>query len=514
MLTLHPGNPRPGDPVIRALQIAPLGNGQAWLDSHGGEIAFEVDVDGQTKLAVARIVAVNIKSGAEVSVLVRVPGEFAGGLRAGKTVRCFRAYKFKVPVNLSAAGSGKIVLPLDEVTATRTGYLAVSARRGDNPPILGPLCAPVGFTLIRLAPVGRPSAPFPAGFSSAEAAGYASPPDAEGRSTIHLEWNVGEVNPATGLRSEVARALDSAIPIAHRRNWLGGRAADNTHSIRPGAAAGGTLSEVPQEPDPGSGLYKASFISGASLPPDTDFRGGRLQQGSNYFEITFASKSGGILRLLLRPVNHNAPTNAGATIQVTPDYSDALRNDTALRAIAAENEEVFALATGAPIAATTFRDEVPGLGNARFFYRVRALDVAGNATAWSAASCPFHQVDMTLPRTPDITHSIGGRGEARITLQIDHDAHGYIVFRSANRAELESSAGGSLGTRVTIVPQAQRERVYMDQVSTGLPAGNVHYRFAAFRKVSTGPSQEQETELMSPMSAIITVTVLPATADV
>ena len=72
--------------MIRALQITPVGNGQAWLDSHGGEIAFEGDVDGQ-KLAVARIIAVTTKIGPDVSVVVRVPGEFAGQLRAGETVQ-------------------------------------------------------------------------------------------------------------------------------------------------------------------------------------------------------------------------------------------------------------------------------------------------------------------------------------------------------------------------------------------------------------------------------------------
>ena len=229
-----------------------------------------------------------------------------------------------------------------------------------------------------------------------------------------------------GLRYEVARALDSAIPAAHRRNWLR-RAADDTHSIHAGAKADGNLSQVPQDPDPGSGLYKATFTPDTALPPDANFRGGRLRQGESYFEITFSSKSGNTLRLLLRPVREAAPINARATIQSLPDYTDALKNDTALRAIAAENEEVFALATGSPIAATTFRDEVPGLGNARFFYRVRALDIAGNATAWSGASRPFHQVDMTLP--PGARHYPQHRRPRRSqpSLQDDHHADGSVV---------------------------------------------------------------------------------------
>ena len=87
--------------MIRVLQITPDSNAQVWLDSHGGEIAFEANVDGQTKLTVARIMAVNTKIGTDVSVVVRVPAEIAGQLRADLAVQCCSPYEFKVPVEPS-----------------------------------------------------------------------------------------------------------------------------------------------------------------------------------------------------------------------------------------------------------------------------------------------------------------------------------------------------------------------------------------------------------------------------
>ena len=46
---------------------------------------------------------------------------------------------------------------------------------------------------------------------------------------------------------------------------------------------------------------------------------------------------------------------------------------------------------------TEFLDEVPGKGSSRYFYRVRAVDAAGNASEWSDVSAPFHVVDTTPP---------------------------------------------------------------------------------------------------------------------
>jgi hypothetical protein len=45
-----------------------------------------------------------------------------------------------------------------------------------------------------------------------------------GRATICLKWDAGTVNPASGLRYEVARALDNGILAVHLRNWQIGKA--------------------------------------------------------------------------------------------------------------------------------------------------------------------------------------------------------------------------------------------------------------------------------------------------
>lgn len=398
-LVLHP-TAASGPATVAALRIAPAASGPSadWLAGGAGELSCEAVVDGEATLGLARLIARPTRDGAEISVIVGAPTAASDLLQVNRTVRYFRANHFSLFVTDSAGANGTIALPFEANDATRSGFLAVCARRG-QPPRSGPLCAPVAFTAVRVPPHVTPPVPYPAGDRHAPE-GFATPPDAGGRSMIRVEWDRPAM--AGAFRYEVARALDVAIPIAHRRNWLRGGANEYGHSVRAGVAISGSLAAVERDD---SGIYKATFTPTGTSTVAADFRGGRLKQtvirtsgGSrvtdvHYFEITFAARraTDGALRLLLRPVGQAEPIAGISEIKTAPDYALALADAQSLRALAADNPEAFALATGSPVAETTFLDEVAGSG--RFFYRVRAIDPAGNRTPWSGASVAFTRAD-------------------------------------------------------------------------------------------------------------------------
>jgi hypothetical protein len=494
----------PHEPVIRALQIDPDGSANDWLSCRGGELAFEVSGVGENKLAIARIVATPLLLGSRLNVVVRVPKNVVNALKTGLMVRCFPPYRFDLPISLTASAGGEIKLPLDGEAATRSGYLAVCAKRGSDPLKIGPLCAPMAFTVVRPAPAGAPSRPYPDAFGDHAPAGYATPPNAEGRSTVVLRWDVGDISPATALRHDVARALDTTIPTAHRRNWLRGLASHNAHLIQAGVSAAGGLSQVAL--DATTGVFKATFTPDVPPIPEVDFGSGRLEQGGNFFEITFAAKSDSNLRLLLRKTGQAPPANGAATVRAVPDYQQALQDVDELSSLAVENPDAFSLATGAPIAATTFRDEISGLGTGRFFYRVRAVDPAGNASAWSAVSVPFHQVDMTPPAKPIGLQASSGIKKVTLHWQLDLLADAYAVHRATSSATLASLAGRTPLAVVEAIGGVDRplQVSFPDEPLELLGRGSTYaYRVIAMRSVRTGSAAADVVVVSSAPSDVV-----------
>ena len=259
----------------------------------------------------------------------------------------------------------------------------------------GPLSSPTQVMAVKPPPSGAPGRPYPCNQPADVVAGYATPPDRQGRATLCLTWDAGTLSTTEGLRYEVARALDNTIVATHRRNWLLGRA-----MVAPPLTAGpqvnGTLSNVSF--DQARGLYRVSMAVNLGANEPSVFRGGRLSRNGHHFQVTaVAAGASGALDLVLRTDGQEAPDNGPATLTALPNYDQVRQDAAALSRLAADNPDAFSLVTGVPIKTTQFRDEIPGLGRNRFFYRVRAVDAAENRSAWSEVSAPFYQVETTPP---------------------------------------------------------------------------------------------------------------------
>ena len=313
---------------------------------------------------------------------------------------------------------------------------------------MSPLSPPVPFTVIRQSPPSKPNRPFPCGFPQDDIlGGYATPPDLQGRATVHLCWDVGGASPTTALRYEVARALDSSILAAHLRNWKLGKVeeAEIEPPLINGVNADGTLSEVTF--DTKRGVYRAKF----KPIQQGIFQNGRLSQNTLFFEVTFSKPHGDSIQLLLRSATQDVPTAGPAKLEAQPNY-DGLMNDIAaiqqlleqvpptkareviqaVQKLAQDNPECFGMATGVPIAATDFLDEIPGKGSSRYFYRVRAVDPGGNTSEWSDVSVPFHTVDTTPPDAVRQLQAFPGDRTATLVWAVpaDRRIQKFNVYRS------------------------------------------------------------------------------------
>ena len=362
---------------------------------------------------------------------VRSAGAFSrrvipGCLKSAGEVSYFVPYRKELNFDLDRddPSNGKS-LKIPDGKGTRTAYLAANTRSSLNS--AGPLSLPVPFTVVRPAPKGKPGKPYPCGANAAAREGYATPPDLQGRATIDLCWGAGNLTPATGLRYEVARALDSTIIATHLRNWQMGKApaaAAILPSVQPLIRA--TLSLVPPapgQPDPAAsrGVMRVSFGQAPQNANAELFRGGRLvDRNGVYFQVTLVKRNGDNFDLLLRSASGKKPEAGEAVLEAPPDYAGALQDAALLvRLMPSQDEEAlpqdfqdpaeqsrkgmaspFGMATGAPIETLEFIDEVPGKGESRYFYRVRAVDAAGNTSDWSEVSAPFHTVDTTPPGKP------------------------------------------------------------------------------------------------------------------
>jgi hypothetical protein len=432
----------PAQPLVQALTIqgaVPAGFAQ----TPGGEIAFDSTQDKQLVTYVGRVVS-DIRAGSGVfNLLVSLSPAARRALRSGiTTCRYYAPYRqelnVRLPITLGNSNSATtIVLPMAGGQSSQHLYLAVTTDDG----LLNesPLSSPAQVTAVKPPPTGAPSQPYPCGQDAAAEAGYATPPDRQGRATLCLAWDAGTLSSTAGIRYEVARTLDNTILATHRRNWLlGGPSLAVAPSAAVAPSVSGTLSGAPF--DETRGLYQVTLTANLGGVEPAAFRGGRLAQNGGFFQITLIAAEAGTLQLMVRPMVNNVPTNGAATIERPPDYDAAVRDDLLdLRQLAAANPDAFGLVTGVPIPnasapnkETQFRDEIPGIGRNRFFYRVRAVDAAENRSAWSAVSAPFYQVDTTPPEAPRELQVFPGDRIAVLTWLTSRDPQitGYRVYRT------------------------------------------------------------------------------------
>jgi hypothetical protein len=463
----------------------------------GGEAAFESAGD---VTHVARVVSHATAGTGHFDVLLRLSPGAEDALRPGITrIRSFAPYRLAVRVDPSAGAGQPAAIPLGVLPgeARRSLYLAASAYDARGNPTGAPvLSAPVDVTLVRAAPSGRPGPPFPCDLTADAEAGYATPPDRRGRATVCVQWDRGNVEPAEGLRYELARTTDVAILAAHRRNWLLGRAPVED-PLGAGPRREGTLSAVTF--DAARGHYRASLAVGPGDASAAAFAGGRLVQppldpatpgaARAYFQVTRADGPvSGPLVLLLQPMGRTAPAAGPCTLEGPPDAQAARDDVAALRRLAEQNLDAFGVVTGVPVTPTRFTDEVPGVGRNRFFYRVRAVDGAENRSAWSDVSRPFHQVDTTPPAPPRLIQALAGERQA--ILRWESDPAGqvteYRVYRAPDASTLDHLPGQTPVATVPVDPAAPPALsvTFVDAPVPGLAPGHAYtYRVEAIKRV-------------------------------
>ncbi len=423
----------------------------------GGEIAFDITQNGQLVTYVGRIVS-NIGTVANgFNLLVSLSPAAQAALQPN-TTRCryYAPYRQELNVRLpitreNTDSATTIDLPMAVGQSSQNLYLAVTT--DDVRANEGPLSSPAQVMAVKPPPTGAPSRPYPCGQdAAAESGGYATPPDRQGRATLCLAWDAGELGSTEGLRYEVARVLDNTILTTHRRNWLLGGP-----SLGTALSVSGMLSGEPF--DETRGLYRVVLTANLGGAEPAAFRGGRLAQNGGFFQITtIAAGDAGTVQLMLRPMAKNVPTNGNAAnaglpvptngaaeIERLPDYDAAVRDGIVdLRQLAKDNPDAFSLVTGVPIPnatdpdtgvplrETSFRDEIPGIGRNRFFYRVRAVDTAENRSDWSEVSVPFYQVDTTPPDAPREFQVFPGDRSATLMWLPSQDPQvtGYRVYRA------------------------------------------------------------------------------------
>jgi hypothetical protein len=252
-----------------------------------------------------------------------------------------------------------------------------------------------------------PPKPFPCSSSNASEV-YLKLPNSEGISYFNLCWNGNE-----NYRYEVGRASDKSIVACHRDLWLKGLSytTDNESAITINNFL--TIGSF----DSQNGTVEISILS-SNIPQPVKYIGGRLSQGfgatKKYFEIIKSSSIDNQVKLLLRPlIKGNVPTQTTFTINKLPDYPSILENNDTIILLAnltppivptPENPYLpdslgaFSVVTGQPLRnENSYIDELPGMGNSRFFYKIRAVDSSENRSLWSEASVPAWQVDTRAP---------------------------------------------------------------------------------------------------------------------
>ena len=106
-----------------------------------------------------------------------------------------------------------------------------------------------------------------------------------------------------------------------------------------------------------------------------------------------------------------------------------------------EGDTAYQLINRRIIKENFFIDQIEAIASNKFFYKIKAVDKAGNLGDFSAPSYPVVLPDVTPPSAPIITKAVGGDGFIKIkwTPCLDDSIKGYIAFKaiSIDNAEME-----------------------------------------------------------------------------
>ncbi len=391
-------------------------------DEFGREIRKEISE--QIHIIATLVSDVSLVNG-QLQVLVKITQQFnqlhlTTTDKISNKVLYFKPYR----INITDIINTVPLLPNDPY---KSMYFSASATDKANRE--GPLSVIAQFlkTRSKFDKPPTPPRPFPCGNQEATE-GFLKLPNSEGNSYFEICWNgVSE------YRYEVGRTLDKTLIACHRDLWLRGLFYSNDSS-----PITGQLTEIVNTSTV-TGLVSAKISITQQQFNPKGFIGGRLFQSSEsrndtrtnesvenqrkYFEIiSIKLENPNSFDITLRPMEKGTqPLLGSCSLQILPNYSGILEDDNLLRQLAdigptRENPKIpdslgaFSLVTEQPLRnSSRFLDEVPGLGNSRFFYKVRAVDGSENRSLWSGASVPVWQVDVSVPEKIDNLeiHKIG-----------------------------------------------------------------------------------------------------------
>lgn len=478
-------------PRYRVVELVGTWPARTPLDRFGEAAFLMKEGAGPLGARIGRIASGIVIAAGHISLLVDAsePVEWWDTLPQG--TGCELSFPYRIEVAIS---SGSLDLTAAPGAPTRSAFFAVSAE--DDRANEGTLSLPVIVVAVRQAPQGAPSAPYACAGTAADAEGFATLPDARGNATLCLKWDVGSVAAADGLTWEVARALDATIVAVHRREWSAGRA--DAAPATMGAVTAGTVSQITAGPP---GLFRARLRTPGAAPPVGTIKGARFKQGARCWTVTSAAAvDAKTLELLVRPEAPGgaAPGAGSVSLEHIPDYTGVLDSDASLRARAASLPDAFAVVTGATVAAREYRDQMPGTGRNRFFYRVRAVDAAQQRSAWSPVSAPMRLVDSTAPDSPTVFQAMGGERRATLRWYRDTDSRvvRYRVHRARSAADLSAPFGLTVFAEVGAGTGA--EVVWIDEPLEGtLGAERYFYRVTAVKQVRRGLAAGDVLEIAS-----------------
>lgn len=255
-----------------------------------------------------------------------------------------------------------------------------------------------------------PSRPF-ACENSNELEYYVKLPDSKGNSIFCLKWDspIG----LHGLRYDVGRVLDKVLLGEHNKMWLKGSQTSNHNELNVYdenmRVNGLMLSSI-------TSLSKGSFevTFSAEYIPDNDLlnsylEGRFFQAESNqnkFFKVLKIWKENNSVHVIMKPVvPEYVPINAAFIIDVLPlvdgkllYYEALLADSNRLIEIANRYPNAFSKVTMNPLRnRNTYEDQVSSRGDGRYFYKVKAVDEAGNESDWSPSSVPVWKVDNGAP---------------------------------------------------------------------------------------------------------------------
>ena len=163
-----------------------------------------------------------------------------------------------------------------------------------------------------------------------------------------------------------------------------------------------------------------------------------------------------------------AAADAGLTVSDADYADDAYVHDT----LAADYESAFGkvgeMQDDGSGASAAYTDTVKGTGRNRYLYRLKALDAAGNASAFSAAILVKLR-DVAPPKAPVVTKVLGGEKQVTVQWAANQDVGltGYALYRTDDPAKAGDYRSMDLVT--------EADTATLEYADTGLTGRKAYY---------------------------------------